>query len=284
MNKDLKRFYVFFIIALITSINFFPNIFFNINNTINYFKVKTEIILKKESNYETIIDNDKGNVIIMLDDGWKTQYDIAFKYMSKHNMIGSIAIITNVVNDINYVNIGDLHDLYRNNWDLLNHTANHLNSKKSNLKEQKANIEIGGNGLSNHGFINNQKVLVYPYGYYNNDTVSILKNLNIVSGRSVNDGFNPQYIKDFYDIKLKNVVSNTNPKVVNKWIDEAAEKKLTLILLFHKLESVTDSTLMQYNVKDFYNIIDYLNQVRNKVNIITYSDWISASLFFNYSK
>lgn len=281
MNKDLKRFYTFFIIALILTINFFPNMFFNINNTINYFKVKTEIILKKDPNYETIIDNNKGNVIIMLDDGWKTQYDVAFKYMKKHNMVGSIAVIANAVNDINYVNTGELYDLYKNNWDLLNHTSDHINLKKSSLKEQEINIKKGEKWLNEHGFINKQKVLVYPYGYHNSDTISILKKLNIVSGRSVNDGFNPQYIKNLYDVKLKNVISNTDPKVVNKWIDEASEKKLTLILLFHKLEPVTDSTLMQYNVKDFYNIIDYLDQVRNEVNIITYSDWISASLFFN---
>ena len=38
----------------------------------------------------------------MFDDGWKSQYEIAYKYMIKKNMRGSIAIIPSVVDDSSY--------------------------------------------------------------------------------------------------------------------------------------------------------------------------------------
>jgi hypothetical protein len=69
MDKHLLKFYIFFIAAFFLLINIFPNLFININNSINY--VKEKIIIAFEKNKDTVIsiDKRKGNIIIMLDDG-----------------------------------------------------------------------------------------------------------------------------------------------------------------------------------------------------------------------
>lgn len=104
-----------------------------------------------------------------------------------------------------------------------------------------------------------------------------MKDNHIISGRSTIEKFNSQFTDSYYDIGVKNVLSNTKPEKVFTWINKTIEEKLTLILLFHKLDPVTDDSLMQYDPKNFYQIIDYIDQQRDKLNIITYSEWIKIS-------
>jgi hypothetical protein len=66
------------------------------------------------------------------------------------------------------------------------------------------------------------------------------------------------------------------PDEVKNWIDYAINSRLTLILLFHKIENDIDESQMKYKKNDFYQIIDYIDQNKNELNIITYSDWIQS--------
>jgi len=59
---------------------------------------KDEITTKlyNVNNYKPIevnIYNSRSNVIIMMDDGWESQYRIGYNYMEKYNIKGSIAVI-----------------------------------------------------------------------------------------------------------------------------------------------------------------------------------------------
>ena len=76
MSKELKRLYVFFIIALFIFIVLFPYMFLNINNSINYLKVKSTMVFREKKDTTIDIYNNRGNIIIAFDDGWKTQYTV----------------------------------------------------------------------------------------------------------------------------------------------------------------------------------------------------------------
>jgi hypothetical protein len=147
---------------------------------------------------------------------------------------------------------------------------------ENNVDKQTYEINKANNWLEKNGFINPNKILIYPEGEYDSNTIMIMKKLGYISGRSVLDGFNPKKPTNLYEIKVKNVISDTNPNDVNEWVDYAIDYNLTLILLFHKLENNIDKTQMKYRVQDFYKIIDYIDEKRDNLNIITYSDWIQS--------
>ena len=281
MDKNLLKLYIFFLIFFFILIKIFPNLFSNINNDISLIKSNNIMLFEKKENNEVNIYENRGNVILMFDDGLKTQYTIAFDYMNKKKLRGSISVITDSVGEPDYINKSELYEMYNNNWDILNHTSNHIILNKSNINKQKKEIEKADKWLFNNNFHSQYNVLVYPEGRHNTDTYNIMKKLNYVSGRGIEDGFNENIPNDLYDIKIKNVITNVEPEEVFKWIDYAKENKLTLILLFHKLENNIDETNMKYNINNFYKIIDYINKKRKYVNVITYSDWIN---FIVYNK
>jgi peptidoglycan/xylan/chitin deacetylase (PgdA/CDA1 family) len=244
------------------------------NNVIDYFKYKTIVTFRENKNFETRIYDHKANVILMFDDGWETQYTVAYNYMSQKDMRGSIAVIGSAIGENNYLNMGQLNILYDANWDLLNHTYNHTILNMVDINKQMDAIKRGDEWLKKNGFNNLNNVLIYPEGEYNNDTVTALKKLNYISGRTVKDGLNPKKPSDPYDIKVKNVLTDTKTEWVYNWIDSVIDDNSTLILLFHKIQNDVDDSKMKVKKEDFYKIINYLDKKRNSLNIITYSEWM----------
>jgi len=174
--------------------------------------------------------------------------------------------------------------LHDKNWDLLNHTYSHSTLINIDISEQELEIKQGDDWLKENGFNTQNNILIYPEGKYNSDTIAIMEKLNYISGRSVEDGYNFKYPEDLYSIKVKNVLTTTKTKWVKSWIDHAIENNLTLILLFHKIENIVDDSEMIYREKDYYEIIDYIDMKRDKLNIITYSEWIQTILYHENKK
>jgi peptidoglycan/xylan/chitin deacetylase (PgdA/CDA1 family) len=274
MDRNILMFYVKFILMFYLLITFFPNVFVNSNNMINYIKSKIFVSFNESKEIEVNISLHKANVIIMFDDGWKSQYDIAYNYMKGKEMRGSIAIISNMIDEIKYINKGNLYQIHNDNWDILNHTYNHNDLKTLPYKKQYLEIKATINWLNKHGFNNNSNILIYPYGNYNNTTKKIMQQEKIISGRTIIEDFNQKIPEDIYDLKVKSILSYTKPTEVYEWIDYAIDENLTLIILFHDLISKPDNSPMEYSIDNFYQIIDYIDQKRKYLNIITLSDWI----------
>ncbi|MDD2469331.1 MAG: polysaccharide deacetylase family protein [Bacilli bacterium] len=276
INKNLLKLYIYLCIALCLCVCLFPTIFVRTINTIDYIKVKTLLVFQGNDDYETNIYVNKGNIIIMFDDGWKSQYTIGYEYMRGKDMKGSIAIIPKNIGESGYMNKANLYELYNQNWDLLNHTYDHLVLNDSNINKQIKSITRGSKWLEKNGFINHHRVLIYPEGKYNDNTIKALNNMNYTSTRGIESGFNLNQPGNLYDIKVKNILPNTKVNEVKEWINYIIDNNLTLILLFHKLDNNIDKTKMKYKKKDFYKIIDYIDTNKNNLNIITYSEWLET--------
>lgn len=276
INKNLLKLYIYLCIALCLCVCLFPTIFVRTINTIDYIKVKTLLVFQGNDDYETNIYVNKGNIIIMFDDGWKSQYAIGYEYMRGKDMKGSIAIIPKNIGESGYMNKANLYELYNQNWDLLNHTYDHLVLNDSNINKQIKSITRGSKWLEKNGFINHHRVLIYPEGKYNDNTIKALNNMNYTSTRGIESGFNLNQPGNLYDIKVKNILPNTKVNEVKEWINYIIDNNLTLILLFHKLDNNIDKTKMKYKKKDFYKIIDYIDTNKNNLNIITYSEWLET--------
>jgi peptidoglycan/xylan/chitin deacetylase (PgdA/CDA1 family) len=211
----------------------------------------------------------------MFDDGWKSQYDVAYKYMKSKDMRGSISIIASEVGNTKYVNMANIYEMYNSKWDILNHTYSHKLLPSMTYDDQKKEIENSIFWFKEKKLDNNLNILIYPEGMYNYNTLKVVKDLYIKSARSILDGYNTNIINNIYEIKVKDVKSFIEVSTVIGWINYAINNNITLILLFHDITNNTTSD-MTYRTEDFYQIIDYIYSNNDKINIITYSDWIRA--------
>ena len=86
--------------------------------------------------------------------------------------------------DINnfYMNYNDLKYLSIKGHHIGLHTHNHHNLRKLNSLDQKKEIIKSHNILKKKKLLNSQVSICYPYGQYNMDTISILKNIGIKFG------------------------------------------------------------------------------------------------------
>ena len=276
MKKELVKVYLSLAMFACLLTFVFPSLFSHLNSGLQHAAGKTLAYFAHPQNSSVNIDLDRANVIIMFDDGWKTQYTVGYKYMHSKGMVGSIAVIPSVVGDKNYINIGQLYTLYNNNWDILNHTLEHKRLSELSEEMQAHQITTAENWLINNGFSTSSKILIYPEGNSNTTTENLIKKLNYSSARYAEPGFNPQKPLDLYAIKIQNIYNTTSPETAKNWVDYAISNNLTLILLFHELDNNPGDFAMKYHPSDFYQIIDHIDANRHHLNIITYSDWIQS--------
>lgn len=281
MDKNLMKFYFVFSIFLLIFIKTFPNIFSNINNIFEYVIVKNSFLLEKDTNIDIKINLNKANIIIMFDDSWSSQYEIAYRYMEKKGIVGSISVIPSRVGEAKYMNKAQLNKIYNCGWDILNHTYNHYSFKEIDIDNQIKEIESAGLWLNNNGFINDIKNLIYPEGEYNDQIIIELKKRGYITARGTFEGYNEYFATDLFNVKVKNINSNILVEEVINYIDYSIVNNKTIILLFHKIEDRYDESLMIYKTNDFYKIIDYIDNNKDKLNIITYTNWIRISNFNN---
>jgi hypothetical protein len=85
---------------------------------------------------------------------------------------------------------------------------------------------------------------------------------------------------NLYYLKARLVGRLVALATIKGWIDEAIEKGLTLILIFHKIieTPVTDT---QTSIADFCEVINYL--VAKKAHCVTIDEWYKGLIDPRYS-
>ena len=108
------------------------------------------------------------------------------------------------------------------------------------------------------------RTFAYPYDYYNNSVVEVVKHSGYIGARTCVPGFNFRNGNRFL-LKDQTVVITITPEQIAKWIDTAVANRTWLILLFHSIDrngspySATPETLQ--------TTIEYLRA--NKVKTVT---------------
>ena len=280
MNKKMIKLYSILIMSIIALSFLMPNIFSMSHGFTKMLAIKAKIIFSNEISEKIIVDAQKSNIIIMFDDGWESQYNVAFKYMSEKNMRGSISVITSYVGKHKYMSKSELFEVYANGWDILNHTVTHKHLSKLSKNNQIKEIVKADEWLNDNGLISDYKVLIYPYGDYSEETTDIVKKHGFLSARNTKSLYNEKFPKSFFEINAFTVFTDTDKKEIVEWIDFSRENDKTLILLFHEVCDVTNDLGMQYDKRKFKDIIDYIEAL-DDVNVLTYTDWINASIQVN---
>ncbi|SHE50056.1 Polysaccharide deacetylase [Seinonella peptonophila] len=217
----------------------------------------------------------KAKIIFVLDDNWESQYTFAFQVLKRRNFPATIAVIPSKVNQPDYMSLSQLQDVYRNGWDLVNHTFDHKNLSTLDREEQSDQIMRGTAWLNSKCFTQASNIVVYPYGAFNSSTIQVLAEKKYRGARSLIEGFEKNQPYTTYQAKVQNLTTPVTTEQVKDWIDEAIQNKKTLIFVNHRFADQTvDPTSMIYDKTRFVEVVNYLAEVQDKVQVITYSEWL----------
>lgn len=207
---------------------------------------------------------------LWFDDGWESTYDEAYIRMKEKNLKGIVSIIASSVGTPGYASKEQLNILYKDGWEISNHTYSHKNLTEINIEKVDEEISKGLNFLIDQGYINGSMYFVPPYSEVNSEVLSIVKQYSLISRRKTGS-YNTIPVLDLSNIAFKEVTNATSVDTVKKWIDEAIENELWLVLLFHRLEHTTQWST-QYDPSNFQDIIDYLNIKNTEIKTVTVTE------------
>lgn len=222
------------------------------------------------------LSNRKAKILFMLDDNWETQYSFAYKALKQKGYPASIAVIPAKVGQPGYMSFSQLQEVYQNGWDLVNHTYNHEKLTELDKDDQAKEIKRGAAWLNAKCFTRASNIIVYPYGAYNKGTVEILSKSNYRAARSLIPGFETNPGKKTYIAKVQNLTTLTEAERAKDLIDQAIKQNRTIIFLNHRFsDNPVDPSGMIYDQSNFLEIINYMKQLRDKIDVITYSEWLN---------
>lgn len=222
------------------------------------------------------LDPNKAKVLFVLDDNWGTQYHFAYHVLKKKGFPATIAVIPTEVDQPGYMTKAQLEEVYAAGWDLVNHTFSHQKLSTLDEEDQEKEIIRGTNWLNANCFPRGSKIVVYPYGAYNQTTLAILKKYGYHGARTLHTGFERNQGYRTFEAKVYNLTTDVKSEWAKDWIDQAIEEKKILIFVNHRFaqNATEDPTGMIYDKDRFREIVEYLDQQRDNVEVITYSEWL----------
>jgi peptidoglycan/xylan/chitin deacetylase (PgdA/CDA1 family) len=238
-------------------------------------------------------------VIFAFDDGDTSQYSKAFPIMQENNQPGVAYVITGLIpgasgNGWGEMTLTQAKNLYNNGWDISSHTVNHYDLTTRSASQLNTELLNSMNYLKTSGFLRSYMHLSYPYGGYNSNVVTAVKNNGYVSARTVDDngGSYPQYKStDASVLSMKTLMvypfaaygeAAAPPSVVEHKINDTIAQDGLLILSFHIISDVCcisgSNAPEEYKTSDFKIISDFLKTKEDAgvLDVVTLSEYFSG--------
>ncbi len=216
-------------------------------------------------------------LMIAFDDNRLTAYDTAYGYMKDRGLPGTMYAIKNTAGLSGYMTVGNLQTMYNNGWDIGNHTVHHNDPgglTAYDLAGQKAEISGCTDWLIANGMPRAARHVAYPLGAYNDNTLTALADLKMLTGRIAANFQQYTPINNPYLVIGRTVVSTDSLSTVQGFIDAAYNKGVSLQLIFHKFLDSTDGTATWWTPDNFRALIDYI--VARKIPCVTIDEWYTG--------
>lgn len=214
----------------------------------NYKTFKKQMVYLAENNYKTfllkeikdIIDlkSNHKSILITFDDGYRSNYELAFPLMKDLGLKFNIFINTKMIEENNpdYMTLDMVREMYNSKIvDFGSHTHSHINAKNTSNEELIEEIVTCNQKISNWlGY--ETEDFCYPFGFYSNKTNKLLS----------------EYYKRIYTSDCKPV------------------EKIGSTFIRGRVGISTDDTIMDFKNKidGKYNIMYYYYKVKNRIREI----------------
>jgi peptidoglycan/xylan/chitin deacetylase (PgdA/CDA1 family) len=232
---------------------------------------KTSVVFDKLAELSPL-PTSRPKVVFTMDDGWISQYTEAFSRMNAKGFKGTLAVIPSKVDTAGYVSKAQLDEMYAAGWDLANHTYTHINLGSNDKATQQKEIDDTTAWLNSRGYRRASDIVIYPYGGYNSDTMSIMQKYRL--GRSIVEWVETSIPKHKYKTKIRNLTPTVTIDKAKEYVDEAIRTNGVVVFLNHIYEVPKDNAdTMKYDPNVFQQLIDYVDSKKDVLDVVTLSEW-----------
>jgi len=275
MKRVILKFNLLLIVTIIIVWIISPKLFPETSNVCDVLLSRFQVGLYNTFSNKVNAEEDSDvNVAITFDDGFECVYNVAYPILEEYDYTASTAVIGNRIGESGYLNYKQLSKLYRDGYEILNHSYTHNQEleydQKGLLREYKFNRIL----LRTYGFIHGNNIIIVPGGeYYSNHVSMAIKN-NFRAVRSLNEF----YITEnniVHNIEIINVYGSRSIENIKHRINKAKSGDRDIILIFHKVSDNPPSTDMYVSTETFKEIISYINQ--EDIATVSYSELIERA-------
>ena len=144
------------------------------------------------------------SVVITIDDGWCSLYEIAYPILKKFGYPATIFLYTDFIDKTKCLNWYQLQEMAENGFDIQSHTQSHQNLSWANKNESfsqyfltvRQEIEQAEQIIETKIGVK-PTFLAYPYGSYNDLVIAYLKKRGYRGGLTVTRAANPFFVDPF---------------------------------------------------------------------------------------
>ncbi|MGA2670076.1 MAG: Ig-like domain-containing protein, partial [Dehalococcoidia bacterium] len=113
----------------------------------------------------------QGAVTITFDDGYQSQYDIAYPVMNQYGFKGTLFVITGIVNSSGILNLQEIQEMHSHGWEIDSHTVTHPYLTQLSQSQLEAELANSKSWIVNNS-LGGSIALAYPYGNYDGNVAS----------------------------------------------------------------------------------------------------------------
>lgn len=220
----------------------------------------------------TTIDSDKSKVVFLFHGGWESVYKEAYELFKHLNYKGSISVIPSRVGEVGYMTYEQLSEMYMEGWDLLNLSYSHKEDLYNKTDELLSDFNKARKWMKNRYIGEQSNMAVIPYGDVNPYLIEKMKNNGYKSiMTSDNIIILDKYKIEYLHVSTISLLTNVTVDEVIKKLMTALEEPKTIMFILHKIEDGDDGSDMKYSRDKLEQILMFINQHKDKLQVITYS-------------
>jgi len=216
-------------------------------------------------------------VSLTFDDAYKSIYLNAFPSMKEHGFNGVIFVIVGLIGDYfeghKIMDIKQLHEVYRDGWEIGSHSFSHPWSLKFNnytLEQYSAEITLSKLKLEKLGF--DVISFSYPHGFNSASPMTEEVKRSYNYARTSNKGINEICQSN---LLLKSVpFANDRINDVKRWIDKVKSKGGWLVITCHGIASdmapLPEPVYCWSHRAAFNRLLDYIE--KKEIHVTTFRD------------
>mgnify|MGYP005853860735 CR=1 FL=1 len=211
-------------------------------------------------------------IVLIFDDGWESMVDNFYPYLQARGIRVTVAAVSDVVGNANYLSLEELQSLYADGCDIINHSKSHTDLTALSDENKLIQIETCRDYLITNGMPRGANFFVYPYGAFNDAVRTVAASAGVVLARCEYPPTQQTPIDE--PLLLRNALSLSNTTTlgnVQAIVDRIKLEGSTAIIVGHKVLAEPGGDTYAVSTAVAQGLVDYART--EGVEFLTLSEW-----------